>query len=82
MLYVTKTETGIRFATLLPPSSKNDITSQLHHLSCRPNSDKICRPMPNRMLITTAKIETGSIIPHCGHLFWKSGYWYHGCGLR
>jgi len=45
MLYVTITDTGIRFATLLPPSSKIDITSQLVE------SDKIYRPMPNRMLM-------------------------------
>jgi len=51
MLYVTKTETGIRFAMLLLLSSEIDIMSQLHHLSS--NSDTIYRLTPNRMLIMT-----------------------------
>jgi len=38
MRYVTKTETGNRFATPLPPSWKIDLTWQLRHLSS--NSDK------------------------------------------
>ena len=39
------------FATLLPPSWTIDMTSQLRHISS--NSDKICKPVPNHIQVTT-----------------------------